>query len=285
MSWTLIAREDFSDAVGSRSLWALVGVYVLLAVGSAVILSSIPELGDSDGSIVVSALASPASILIPVTALFVAYKAVVGERESGTGLFLLSLPHTRLDVIVGKMVGRTAVLCLSALVGFLGGAAATSLLFGRVQVVEFLTFVVVTLFFAVAYVGLMVGISAIASTEQIATVLAVGVMIVVEFLWGLVLAGAHFLVEGTFAPRTEIVEGAPIELVPEWYAFLELLSPSGAWGRMLSATLPDMQYQYALAFGGDVPLYLSGWMGFVILLGWLFVPLSIGYVRFARADL
>lgn len=46
------------------------------------------------------------------------YRAIVGERESGSLKFLLGLPHTRRDVILGKLIGRVSTVTVAVLVGF-----------------------------------------------------------------------------------------------------------------------------------------------------------------------
>jgi ABC-2 type transport system permease protein len=53
----------------------------------------------------------------PIVGVVVGYNAVSGGRESGSLKLLLSLPHSRADVVFGKVVGRGAALSLAVFAG------------------------------------------------------------------------------------------------------------------------------------------------------------------------
>ncbi|XVH32266.1 ABC transporter permease [Haloferacaceae archaeon DSL9] len=285
MSWPVVARKDFLDAGRSKGLWLLTALYVIFTVGVAYVLTLFGDGSEIEALQFFGTFLAPAATLIPLTALVIAYKSIVGEVESGSAKFLLSLPHTRRDVVLGKFVGRSTLLCASVLVGLLSGAAALFVLAASFPVADYVAFVVITLFFAVVYTSVAVGVSALATSERVALVLAVGVILVFEFLWGLVVSGIHYLVEGTFNPAMEFVDGQVAITAPDWYFFLQIVTPSGAWNRMLTATIPGMDFQYAASFPDGTPFFLSGWAGFAILLFWLVVPATIGYWRFNRGDI
>lgn len=127
MSAIAVAKKDFQDAVRSRGLIALTVIFVLFTVGGAYVGTQVAGVfGDEAGDTLdlVYALQSPASFLVPIIALLIGYGAVAGERERGSLKFLLGLPHTRWDVVFGKIVGRSAVVTVSILVGFAAGFVA-----------------------------------------------------------------------------------------------------------------------------------------------------------------
>ncbi|MFT4931912.1 MAG: ABC-2 type transport system permease protein, partial [Natronomonas sp.] len=125
MSMVAVARKDFQDAVRSRSLWTLSVVFVGLAMLTTYMYIEFPEMlgGEEELSGVGLGLflAGIASLFIGLTAIVITYKALAGERELGSMKLLLGLPHTRRDVVFGKVLGRTATLAIPIVVGF--GAA------------------------------------------------------------------------------------------------------------------------------------------------------------------
>jgi len=49
------------------------------------------------------------TLFLPLVAIFAGYAAISKERTGGSLKLLLSLPHSRKDVIIGKVVGRCGV--------------------------------------------------------------------------------------------------------------------------------------------------------------------------------
>lgn len=117
MSWSIVARKDFRDALRSRTLVGLTVLFVVFAGGFVYLYSSAPQFvtlrgptPTSHGFVALAhALIVPVYLLVPLISLIVGYKAIVGERTSGSIKFLFSFPHTRADLVFGKLVGRTVV--------------------------------------------------------------------------------------------------------------------------------------------------------------------------------
>ncbi|QGN07316.1 ABC transporter [Halorhabdus sp. CBA1104] len=109
MSTLAVAKKDFRDALRSRALWGLSALFVLLSVLIAYAFGEFTtEMGVEEQTAEGLAyfLASQIGLFVSVTAIVIAYKAIAGERESGSIKILLSLPHTRRDVLAGKVLGR-----------------------------------------------------------------------------------------------------------------------------------------------------------------------------------
>jgi Cu-processing system permease protein len=66
----------------------------------------------------IASLVSLVIYLIPLIALLLGFDAIVGERERGSLDLLLSLPITRLELLLGKYLGLAGALTLSTLAGF-----------------------------------------------------------------------------------------------------------------------------------------------------------------------
>jgi len=280
MSVAAIARKDFQDARGSRALWLLTALFVLFAAFMVWAFSEF-EAGGAGADPDLAALgfydflAASAALFVSITALVVAYKAVAGERDTGSAKLLLGLPHSRRDVVLGKVAGRGLTMTIPVVLGFGLALGLASWLLGAVNLVDYALFVGVTVLFAFAYVSLMVAISASVSTTSRASALAFGVFVVLELVWGLVATGAVYLANGFALPAT-------IAAYPDWYFGITSFAPSAAYQSAVAAVV-DASSAGVLA-GGDA-IYLEPWFGFVWLAVWAVVPLALAYGKFTQADL
>jgi ABC-2 type transport system permease protein len=277
VSWAVVARKDFEDAIRSRGLIALTVLFVLFCGGMAY-LYTIVGVNDSQAANVigfVTFLFQPAAFLVPIIGLVVGYKAIAGERESGSIKLLLGLPHTRQDVVAGKVVGRAAVVTVSILVGFLVGAVVVLALYGSFSVTNFALFTLLTVILALAFVSVGVGISAATGSTNRAVIGIIAFFVLFRALWGEIPKAINYLLNGTY--------GFP-NSTPEWLYLFRRLNPSNAYQGAVSQWLFDNSILQAL-FGGDVPFALSPWVALAILFAWILLPAGVGYLAFERADL
>ena len=279
MSVTAVAKKDFQDAVRSRSLWALSVVFVGLAMLTTFMYIEFPELlgGEEELSGVGLGLflGGIASLFIGLTAIVIAYKALAGERELGSMKLLLALPHTRADVVFGKVLGRTATLAIPIVLGF--GAAG---LYGYVMISEFsfvdyLIFLGLTVVFALAFVSIVVGISGSTGSTSRASALAVGFFLLFELIWDGVTFGLVYVTNGFALPET----------MPNWIYVVNQIPPSSAYTTAMMALIPDAIVMGDSAAQEIDAFYATEWLGVVMLVFWIVVPLAIGYRRFKNADL
>ena len=290
MTWLTVAKKDFRDAVQSRALWALVAVFVVLSVVSTYAYVEVPELFGSPGGATVGGLifftVGLTGLFVPLAAIVVCYKSLAGERELGSIKLLLSLPTDRLNVFVGKVVGRAAVLAFGLGVGLVVGLGFGSAMIGDLELFPMLVFVLVTLAFAAVYAAIVVGLSATTGSTSRATTLALGFFVVFELLWDVVPMAVLYVVEGFTLPAE----------VPDWVFPLTQVSPSSAYFSTIVALLPDLAETVGADPGGAgagvevtpaeaEPFYVSPEVGILVLALWLVVPFAVGYYRFAAADL
>ncbi len=274
MSWAVVARKDFQDARKSKTLWALAALFLLFTVGMAVLYAQIDAL--SEGATEVTSigllgfLAAPASLFVSIAGVVICYRSVAGESESGTGKLLLSLPNSRRDVVLGKLVGRTAVLAVPLAMGFVVSILVVLGLYESFDAVRYLVFVVVTLLFALAYVGLVVGISATTTSTGRASALAVGAWFLFEMLWGALTTGAIYVVSGFSFPTEQ----------PDWGLFLNSLPPSSAYSNAATGFLGG-----SIGGEGPTPFFLESWFSVLVLVAWVVVPVGLGYLRYRSLDL
>lgn len=274
MTWTVVARKDFQDARRSRSLWALSALFVLFIAGMAYLYTLLPGLDPASAEELTTLgllffLSAPATLFISITAVVLAHRAIAGESESGSGKLLLSLPHTRRDVVVGKVVGRSAVLVLPIVAGLVVALAVVLALYAEFSALDYAAFTAVTVLYALAYVSLIVALSATTTSTGRAAVLAVGAFLVFELLWGVVVTGLVYVADGFRFTG----------VLPDWALFLNVLVPSAAYGNAVTGVLPGV------STSATVPFYLEGWFSLLVLVFWAVVPVTLGYLRYRSADL
>ena len=269
MSWLVVARKEFRDASRSHTLWILTALFVLLIAGAAYVVGTALSAGpqvDATGTALVSALTGRASFFltsfVPILGLMASYASIVGERTSGSAKLLLGLPHSRRDVVLGKFVGRAAVLAAALLIGFFAGFVVM-LSYDRISPVNYLGFIFLTTVLGTVYVAVGVGVSATVASRSRAAASVVGIYIFLKVLWdtfpSVVPRGIVYVVTGSLSP-------------PDWYGFLTALGPNVAYTN-LSAGLIEREF-------GSLELFSAA-----VILAWIVLPVAVGYVRFNRSDL
>lgn len=281
MSWQAIAKKDFQDSVRSRTLWAVIALFVIGIGGLTYLVSGDLGAEESLAAAVGGTLVFGILLFIPLTGLFISVKSVVRERESGTINLLLSMPHSRGEMVVGKFLGRSAVMTLAVLIGFI---PAVVLIFiqGDVSVGESFTFLLVPVLFGLMFVGIGVGFSALFNTETQATVGGI-VIFLALYLWRFVLDQLFGLVD---AEVPEFL--SRFYLLDMFGDMLDTLVPSGRGATAPSGvtrTVQPTQSGLETVYPDTVAVYMQNWFVFVILALWIVVPLAIGYYRFSRVDL
>lgn len=283
MSWTIIAKKDFRDAIRSRALWALTILFILFAAGFIYLSWALQQFlqqaaqqtmaatGPTVG--LISGLSGSAGFLVPLIGLLMGYKSIVGERESGSLKLLLSLPHSRRDVVIGKLVGRTGVVAIAIVIGFVAGGIVAFFLYNSFAVGAFISYILLTVVLGLVFVAIAVGFSAAMRSASRALYGTVGLFVLFVFVWGFIPLLLRFVLSGFALPD--------VMSRPDWAAFLSLLNPTTAYGHASAALFPALQR----SISETVPFYLQDWFGFVILAAWIVVPLGLGYYRFNTTDL
>lgn len=298
MSVTLVARKDFEDVVRSRMLWAILGLFLAFMVIVTAGATS-GELADSGAEDVIALFVNVgAGLFIPIVAIFVGYRSIAGERESGSLRVLFGLSHGRSDVMAGKTISRLAAILLATLVACAVVVALALTIFGSVPLGTFGGFVGLTLLLAMMFTAVAVGVSATAATRYRAMGGAIGGYLAFVMFWYPAGAGLHYLIEGDLPGR----------VVPEWYLLLQYLNPAEAYRQAIMLLLERDTYlligwsnivediEITPTGGGDVlvatnriagelPWYLSEYAAVASLLAWIVCPLAVGYWQFRRADL
>lgn len=268
--WMTVARKEFRDAGRSRSLWILTAVMVL-SVAAAVyvigfLLSAAPD-NEMTGAALVGGMAQQGRFfttsLVSVLGLMVAYASIVGERSSGSLKLLLGLPYSRRDVVLGKLVGRAAVFVAATVAAFAVGFLVL-LTYGVVAPIDYLFLVALTVLLGVAYVSVAIAVSASIRTRSRATAAAVGVFFFFKFLWDTSLVPRAVV----YAVRRDM---SALTSLPGWYEYLFAIGPNVAYSNVAGG--------YVGSFG-NVEVFSAA-----VLVGWVVVPVVLGWRVFEKSDL
>jgi len=268
MTWAVIARQDWSVTVETRSAKVLLG----LLVSVVVLAGYIYPVGAAEP--VTTARFAPFVLeglrfAMPFVAVLLTYGAVVDERESGSILLSLSLPHSRRDVVLGKFLSRTGLVTAATVGSMLVAGALVVYPFGELVLGRFLLFLCLTVLFAVVWCGLGLAVSLAAATRRRALVGGFGLVFLFVVVWD---TAVDALTLGLNAAG--LVDGE----LPGAVQFLVGLEPSLVFERATTGfVLP----------GESVagPWYLGEWVALLALVLWVVGPLGLAFLRFDGSDL
>lgn len=272
MSWQVVARKDFEDSIRSRWLQGLTALFVGLVSLIAIVslrLSTGGETISTNALLGANFMNLLSGTLVPLIALVIAYSAVSGERESGSLKLLLSLPHSRADVVFGKVAGRAAALSTAIGVGFVVPAVIFAVGPLQLDVLTYLGYTLLVALLVSVFVAIAVGWSAAAPSQRIALGGAIGL---------------YFL----FVPFWDAIR-IPLQLamgsLPEWVPVssttvsnaLFIINPASAVQGLTNALL-----QGQFLSGDTAGLQVSA---LSMLLFWLLASPLVGLLVFQRRDL
>lgn len=272
MSWQAIAYKDVHDASRSYTLWALIGFFTVLFLGFTGIHM---YFGEETFVAFLDGFAGLIGLLLPLIGLLLGYKSISEPRSSGSLLLILSNPHSRWDLSVGTMVGRSLVLVVPTGIGLLLAGGLGVALYGTDGLFAFPGFVIATLLYGLAFVGFAVGLSLFTAADRWITLGAFGGYLLLVMFWD------------NFHTLTLLIlhrfDVEVLQSMPDWALLFRLIKPSESYYRLLQATFDTPRAARYVV--GDVPLYVDWWMAALILVGWTVLPVLIGYHRFRDADL
>ncbi|THE63854.1 nitrite reductase [Salinadaptatus halalkaliphilus] len=295
MRWFPLARQECKALVSSKGVWLLALVLPLWTYRPA--YRTWNELGPD---MTIGFVQHSAAFVLPLAAIALGYRAIVGDRSSGSLRFVLGLPLTRRDVLLGKLVGRTVGIAIPVGIALAVVTVVGVVRFGLFSPLRYLAVLVVTFAYLAVLVSIVVSVSALAGrAATAAATLFVGLLVVFETLWQLLAPMLYSRLTGTpvnlYDPPADgrlflidrLAPSRAYNTVTNW--LLEAGNSAGFHNSVISDLEPNVSSNVLVVDNtfepGAVPLYLHEAGGLVILAAWGLVPLSIAYYRFDRGDL
>lgn len=261
-----LAAKEFRDRLRNRWVLAVALVFTALSLlityfGSA----TQGQIGPRSIELTIASLVSLVIYLIPMIALLLGFDAVVGERERGSLDLLLSMPITRLELLLGKFLGLAGALTLSTVAGFALVAVLLYRVFNLAALYHYTGFVLSSVLLGLAFLSLALLLSVLARDRTRASGLAIALWFALVLVFDLLLLGLLVTSGG--------------ELGSEGFAYLLLLNPADVFRILNVFALDDVRRLYGLA--SIVPPSLGNpWLMGGVMVGWIIAPIALAYWRF-----
>jgi Cu-processing system permease protein len=213
----------------------------------------------------IASLVSLVIYLIPLISLLLGFDAVVGERERGSLDLLLSLPITRLEILLGKYLGLAAALTLSTLGGFALVAVLLYQQFSWPGLYHYLGFMISSVLLGLAFLSLAVLVSVLVRERTKASGLAIALWFFFVLVFDLLLLGGLVATGGAYGGDA--------------FAYLLLLNPADVFRILNVFSLEDVRTLYGLS--SIVPAALAKpWLMGLVMVAWITLPLGLANWRF-----
>ncbi|MBF5007044.1 ABC transporter permease [Diaphorobacter caeni] len=261
-----VATKEFHDRIRNR--WVL-AVALVFAVFSLVITyfggAQQGVVGFRSIEITIASLVSLVIYLIPLIALLLGFDAIVGERERGSLDLLLSMPITRLELLLGKYLGLATALTASMIGGF---GVVIALLFGKIGargLYHFAGFMFSSVLLGLAFLSIAVLLSVIARDRTRASGLAIAAWFFFVLVFDLLMLG--------------LLVGTGGSIGGDAFTWLLLLNPADVFRILNVFSLDDVRTLYGLA--SIVPPALGNPLAMgAVMLVWIVAPLLLAQWRF-----
>lgn len=272
MNWHAIARNDLRSALNERGAWALFAGFILGFSGLAALLVL---LGNPEFEGYLSTLAGGVGLLVPLAGIVLGYEAVIGERESGTAVLTLSMPHSRAGMIIGKLVGRTVLLTSVIAGAALITSAVILLTYPSFSLTRYVVFMLLAGVYGTVFLWVSAALSMALTTSRRVIAAAFGTYIGLTLVWNPVISLTEtILFRGRPTPSRE----------PEsWVTFLTFIGPDTSFSYLLSQALDIGTVPAAVADSSATFIIPS--VAVLALAAWAILPVIAGYVSFRRSDL
>lgn len=272
-----VAGKDLHESLRTYTLVGLTAAFVLVAGGLAAIHWIPVQYRESavapDTLALLNSLRQATVLFVPMIGLALGTRSIAGERERGTVRLLLGLPISRGSVVLGKFLGRSAVVGIATLVGFAVAGGIALATYDAFDVAAFAGYTAMTLCYGAVFVAIGIGFSAGLPSRARAIAGAASLYVLFLIGWDFVLT---VLVALTGRSLTE-------DAVPAWIQLVGSSNPSWAFTYATRSVVPE--YEAVTRRPAAETAGLDDWIGFPILAVWLVVPLVVGHLRFRTADL
>jgi len=263
-----VAQKEFWERIRNR--WVL-AVSIIFAAFALIIAyfgtAQQGAVGFSSIDMTIASLVSLAIYLIPLIALILGYDAIVGEREHGSLDLLLSLPITRLELLLGKFVGLSAALSFPVIAGFGVAGIFLSYSISIPQLLDYFAFLLSSIVMGLTFLSMSILVSTISRSKVIASGAAIALWFVYVLVYDLLLMG--------------LLVAAGSRIGSNVFPLLLLLNPADIYRVANILSMENVKVLYGLATAFPATL-ASPWVLYGMMLFWIIAPLGIAYLRFKK---
>lgn len=289
-----LVRKECRSILTQKSVWLLLPLLVVIGYQPSSLgyqqMGSDMTLGFTQLSV---------QLLLPFVVFLLTFRAVVSPRKAGSLKLTLSLPLTRREVLLGKILGRSAGICAVVVTAAVALTVLGTVRFGFPNPLRFASVIGSTLLYILVLVTISVSASAM-SSSLVRVVGTVFTTYVLAFIfWDQITNSLYGGFTGTSVNRLNPpAEGGLFlldRLAPEsaynvltnWLLGVgnsadtfEFVVPELTPGNGTDALVVEAAFQ-----AGSEPFYLHPALAVGILLLWIAIPAVVARHRFRRADL
>ncbi|MBK8308979.1 MAG: ABC transporter permease [Gammaproteobacteria bacterium] len=263
-----IAGKEFRDRIRNRWVLAVALVFTVFALVIAYFgAAQQGSVGFRSIDVTIASLVSLVIYLIPLIALILGFDAIVGERERGSLDLLLSMPITRLELLLGKYFGLAGALSFSTVAGFGLVAILLSPQLDFNALIHYFGFMLSSVLLGCAFLSMAVMLSVFASDRTHASGLAIAIWFFFVLLFDLLLLGALVITGGQWGG--------------EVFPYLLLANPADVFRVLNIFSLADVRSMYGLTTVFP-PALANSWLLGLVMVAWIAAPLGIATWRFRK---
>jgi len=271
-----IAKKEIMDNI--RNKWVIIITIIFAALAILVSYAgSLFSQGWQDLSLTIAGMSTLVQYIVTIIALILGYSTIIGEIEKGSMNSLLSLSTTRLEVLIGKIVGLGIILSFSIFIGFGLAGIIIGLNVPDPNFGEYILFIFASIFMGLIFLSLGILLSCAFKKRSSAMGGAIFLWIFYAIIWIFISAG--LLVASIDLSNIESLN------IPDWYYAIQFLNPAGSYGGLVSLNFATGQTGI-----GEIPemIYPSFYTNEVMIIAgliWFIVPFLLSYIIFNRRDI
>jgi Cu-processing system permease protein len=264
----IIAKKEFRDNLRNRWIMAASIVFAIFALTISYFgFSPGGTVGFSEIEATIASLTTLAIYLIPLVALLLGHASFAGEEERGSLHILLSLPISRLEIVLGKFFGLSMVLAVSTAGGFGIVGIIITYIRGISGFSAFFSFIFTSILLGMAFLGMALLLSASTSDKSKVIAGCIVLWFIFVMVYDLALLGVLIATGG----------GIPTSI----FNALLFLNPTDVY-RLINLLGMEAGREFLGLTG--IPVTISRATAALALIAWVAVPVSLAYAVFKRRD-
>ena len=266
-----IAKKELMDNI--RNTWIIIVsiIFALLTIIASYAGSYGHGWQDLNQTIVVMIII--VQIVISIIGLMLGYAAIGGEIQRGSMNSLLSLPISRLDIIIGKFLGLGAVLSSTILIGFGFAGIIIGINVPDVDFAGYFLFIGASILNGLVFLSVSLLFSSLFKRRTRSMGMAIFMWIIfMPILWSLIMAMMLF--------ASTSMEKITAGIIPDWFYAINLINPQSAYSGLVSTNIVRLPEATTAA----PPSFYNNGVFLSIMAIWIIVPLILSYLFFKRRD-